>query len=636
MGAVLNLFDRLQNALTGTGTRRDVRSGNSYTATVLSQHDIVAAYKGSGLLRKIIKIPALDMVREWRDWTGLDDDQAAKLYDEEKRLALRQKVRQAETLRGLGGGALILGLPGYPDQPAPETVAAGGLKFVHVVSRWHLRFDALQDDAREPGYGEPLMWRLTTGTGDDPIHPSRVIPFRCDNSAELVATIGSSDDFFWGESTVAQVLDAVQDNDAARAAFAALAHKARLLRIGIPGLLSLSASPEGEGQVMKRLAILATAESIHNATIYDAGDEEGNGGEKIDDVTYSFAGAKDILNAYGEFVAAISDIPATRLLGRAPEGMNSSGESQQKDWNKKVRALQTLDLAPCLDRLDRYLVPSAIGSAAKDAAYDFAPLDTPGEKERAETFKLGAEAIEKVAMLAAVPDRALARGVQSWLVEEGYLPELEAALGEMSDDERYGIEADLDGDDDDLKGGDPLSAGGGGTGEPARRAANDARFLADAAPKTLYVSRKVINAAEITRWAKGQGLETTLAVDDMHVTIAFSRAPVDWFEVGSDWSGDENGVLRVKPGGPRTVERLGDGDAVALLFQNDELGWRHRRIREAGASWDWPEYRPHITLSWNAPGADVAQIEPYTGPIVLGPELFAEVVENWKEKIEEA
>jgi phage-related protein (TIGR01555 family) len=464
MGRVLSLVDRLTNALTGTGSRRDPRSANAYQARILTQHEIAAAYSGSGLLRKICTIPASDMVREWRTWTGGDDDQIAAVFDAEKRFALRQKVKQVEILRALGGGALILGLPGDPTQPAPPN---SPLAFLHVVSRWHLGFERLNNDATSAGYGEPEMWTLNAGGGQVRLHPSRVIPFRADTSASLIIPGTSGLDEFWGESVVQQVLEAVQDSDTARASFAALIHKARLLRIGIPNLIEIASEADGEALIMQRLSVMAAAESIHNATIFDAGDpENGKGGEVVQDATYTFAGAKDVLNAYGEWVASISDIPATRLLGRAPEGMNSSGESQQKDWNKRVRAMQTIDLAPCLDRLDPHLLAAAgSGVAAGLMSYEFDPLDSPSEAERATIFKTEMEAIEKLQTVAAVPEQALSRGVQSLMIERGYLPELELALAEIPETERFGVVPEDDIDPD----GEPQPGNGGAIEEGGER-----------------------------------------------------------------------------------------------------------------------------------------------------------------------
>lgn len=640
--AILQLVtDNLRNALTGMGTGRDARTASTYAAPAfLTREQIDAAYRGSGLMRKIITIPALDMVREWRDWK-LEVEEITAVEAEEKRLHIRQAIRQAEILRGLGGGAIILGLPGLPEQPAPATITKGQLSFVNVVSRWHLSFDAIQDDATQAGYGEPTMWTMT-GTAGRPIriHPSRVIPFRDDTSASMLSSLSSTYDAFWGDSMVAQVLDAVKDSDVARASFAALLHKARLLRIGIPNLMDIVAAPGGEKLLQDRMAIMVAAESIHNATIFDAGGEEGKGGEQIEDAQYTFAGAKDVLNAYAEFVAAISDIPATRLLGRAPEGMNSSGDSQQKDWNKKVRARQTLDLGPCIDRLDPHLIASALGSVPDSQWYEWAPLDQPTEKETADRFYVQMQAVEKLAALGSVPDRAFNRGVQSLLIDEGYLPELEAALLEIPEDERWGLvtEVDpaLDPNDPVLvqqqKGGDPNLAGGGGgrvEAAPLPRAVNDAT------PRPLYVQRKLLNAADLIAWAKAQGFTSTLPAGDMHVTVLYSRSAVDPMKMGEGWGGESDGGLIIKAGGPRAVERLGES-AIVLLFASWSLSSRHSEMIEAGGSHDYGEYQPHVTISYEAPaGLDLEAVKPYAGELRFGPELFEPLDPDWKAKVSE-
>jgi Uncharacterized protein conserved in bacteria len=625
MGVVRYISDRLTNALTGAGSRRDPRVHNAYVPRILTQVEIAAAYSGSGLMRKICSIPAMDMVREWRTWAGGDDDQTAAVFDAEKRFGLRQKVKRAEVMRSLGGGALIMGLPGDPTQPALPNAP---LAFIHVVSRWHLSFERLNNDATSAGYGEPEMWTLTTGTGQQRLHPSRVIPFRADTSASLIIPATSGLDEFWGESVVQQVLDAVQDSDTARASFAALIHKARLLRIGIPNLIDLASEPDGETIIMQRLAVMSAAESIHNATVFDSGDpQSGKGGEVIEDATYNFAGAKDILNAYGEWVASISDIPATRLLGRAPEGMNSSGDSQQKDWNKRVRAMQTLDLGPCLDRLDPHLLAAAGVPAANGLmSYDFDPLDTPSEKERADIFKVEMEAAERLQLTGAVPEQAFNRGLQSLMIERGYLPELELALAELPDDERYGLSVETaEGGDQDLDG----RAGAGGD-----QAESDPLDLGDAAPRPLYVSRKLLNAADLIAWAKANGFEATLSAADMHVTVLYSKQPVDPMKMGETWVGNDKGELRIKPGGPRALERF-DGGAVVLQFASWELQSRHDQMVREGASHDYPEYLPHVTISYGAEGLDLAAMPPYSGELRFGPEIFAPIDEDWKAKIEE-
>lgn len=639
---VRRIADSLTNALTGQGTRVDPRMGNYYCSRILTQIDIANAYEGSGMMAKIIDIPALDMVREWRDWQD-DADTIKKLEAEEKRLDLRGKVRLAEIYRGLGGGAMVLGLPGDPASPAPNTVGAKGISYIHVVSRWQLGLGKIIEDHTDPRFGGPAYFEMATTRGKVRLDPSRVICFKGDPLASI--TTPNWQEQFWGRSRVARVLDAVQNSDSAQGAFASLITKARNVVIGIPGLMDLVANADGEAALQRRLQAMVLGESLYNATLRDAGDGSPGAGETIDHRQVNWAGIPEIMMAFATFLSAVSDIPATRLLGKSPDGMNATGKGDSDNWNKMVRAKQTLDLGPCIDRLDAFLVPSALGGPNADVWYEWAPLDVPSEKERAETFKIVMDAAEKVQMTGAVPERAYAEALQNTLVELGAMPGLEGALAKIPEDERFGISPADDGTDPSAlqanetingrKEVDPNLAGGGGqsgSGQPARRAANDARFT-DATPRTLYVQRKLLNAADVIAWAKAQGLETTVPAEAMHVTIAFSRQAIDWMKVyAEDWNQDEDGGLVIAPGGVRLVERLGPmKDTVVLMFGSSRLAWRHEQIRNAGASWDWPEYQPHITISYNAPdGFDVAKVEPYRGELRFGPEIFEEVNEDWK------
>lgn len=142
-------------------------------------------------------------------------------------------------------------------------------------------------------------------------------------------------------------------------------------------------------------------------------------------------------------------------------------------------------------------------------------------------------------------------------------------------------------------------------------------------PRSLYVSRALKNGRELLRWAKAQGIPNLVSESELHVTIAYSRAKIDWMDVDADWQGGE---LIVAAGGPRVVEIMGkEKNVLALLFRSYALAGRHAEIRDAGATWDWPEYQPHISISYDAPGFDVSKIEPFTGELRFGPEIFAEI-----------
>jgi len=136
--------------------------------------------------------------------------------------------------------------------------------------------------------------------------------------------------------------------------------------------------------------------------------------------------------------------------------------------------------------------------------------------------------------------------------------------------------------------------------------------------KTLYVSRKVTNAVEIAKHFRAQGVNV-MPASELHVTIIYSRQPVDWFAVPQTWQE----TVEYPEGGARAMENFGR-DAFVLRIPPGELGWRHDQLKEAGASSDYPDFKPHITIS-NTFDGDPGDVEPWTGRIMLGPEIFEEI-----------
>jgi len=156
----------------------------------------------------------------------------------------------------------------------------------------------------------------------------------------------------------------------------------------------------------------------------------------------------------------------------------------------------------------------------------------------------------------------------------------------------------------------------------------EAKKLAKADTRTLYVNRALENADDLIAWAKGQGFETTLQAQDMHATIVYSKTPLEWpepSEASKVTAGNAQG---------RSIERFGE-DAVVLTFSSAQLAADHARLRAAGASSDYPEFRPHITLTYDAGDIDLNQVEPYAGPLHFGPEVYQEIKKGWADGIGE-
>lgn len=145
--------------------------------------------------------------------------------------------------------------------------------------------------------------------------------------------------------------------------------------------------------------------------------------------------------------------------------------------------------------------------------------------------------------------------------------------------------------------------------------------------KPLYVSRKVLNADAVHAWATAAGFKHVVPADKMHVTVAYSRAPVHHGDVNPD----HGAVAAV----PQRVGRLGDGDAHVLHVEHPRLHARFADIAGIGASWDHDggAYSPHVTISYKPQDRDMTDTAPPAIGVHLGPEVAEDLQSGWGEKL---
>lgn len=156
-------------------------------------------------------------------------------------------------------------------------------------------------------------------------------------------------------------------------------------------------------------------------------------------------------------------------------------------------------------------------------------------------------------------------------------------------------------------------------------AADPVFFQKDA---NLYVSRPLTSgsADRLHAWAEAQGIPNLVPPDLMHVTQVHSKADVDTSKLTPL-------STLVDVGQDRWVGPLGDKGAVVMFFQSPELAARHVEAKDAGASWDFPTFMPHVTLSYDAGDhpAKLGMVPPPTEPLQLGPEEFKASDDSWVE-----
>ncbi len=140
----------------------------------------------------------------------------------------------------------------------------------------------------------------------------------------------------------------------------------------------------------------------------------------------------------------------------------------------------------------------------------------------------------------------------------------------------------------------------------------------------LYVARYLTPrcAKKFVNWAKEQGFPNIVPEEKLHTTIVYSRKPIEL-------SPDE-GTLKIS-GGERTIEPLGNEGAVVLMFQSFKLKDRWEEAISEGASWDFPSFHSHITISYDAGNFDFSNIIPFSDDLEFQAEVHEPLNIDWAE-----
>ena len=594
-GGKNDLFnDSLRSLTSGMGDpSRDKLATVFHQDRILDDQMLLAAYRNSWIARKIVDIPALDSLRKGRDWQAEQKD-ITRIEQEEKRLGLWQKLLECKVKARLwGGAAVVIGSPNddYSEPFDFEKVTKGGLPYLTVMMRNQLTADQLSDDVTSEWYSKPQTYSVS-GQGNQfvQIHPSRLVIQIGSPHPDPWNAVGLS--YGWGDSVLQHVYDAIMNTDSTASNIASLVFEANVDSFGIPDLMEKLSTAEYEERLLNRLTLAATGKSISKSLIHDT--DETYGRNQI-----NFSSLPEVMQSFLLMVSGAADIPLTRFLGQTPSGLSSTGEGDMKNYYDRIQSMQELEIAPAMWRMDEALIRSALGTRPDEIFYNWTPLEQLNEKDMAEIGLKTAQSAEILTRTGLFDVEELRKAVSNQLIENGYYPGLGDIMAETGE-----FNPDLGGDDD-------------GT-------TNDSSLLgfADATPRTLYLRRDVVNAEEIIEHYRNQGVKGVYKPESLHSTIIYSKTPIDWMKFGEPWDAQ----IEIQEGGPRLHEMFGDmNDVLVLAFASREMEWRNRRARDLGAQFDFDEYQPHISISIEAGDVDLKTLKPWTGKIVLGPEIYEEI-----------
>jgi len=135
----------------------------------------------------------------------------------------------------------------------------------------------------------------------------------------------------------------------------------------------------------------------------------------------------------------------------------------------------------------------------------------------------------------------------------------------------------------------------------------------------------------ILKYVKENNIPNPTPIDKMHCTLLYSRKYCPNYKAAGDIKPFWNGT----PGGFNVWEGQPDEDGhkpncLILEFKCDELTNRHNSLMtEHDATYDFPEYKTHITLSYDIGEMDINNLPKYTSPIEITNEYGEDLDLDW-------
>ena len=391
--------DGYSNAAAFLGDSSRLMSAGTFLRTGLTTNSelLTTMYRVNWLCKRIIDMPTEDMTRAWYRMSGsIPEEDLHLLRKLEARHSVKQELANAIRWGRLYGGALALmvirGEEDCLDQPLEmDMLLPGCFQGLLVLDRTQGLSPSLEKvtDLDDPDFGLPMYYTVTLNLDETKtvqIHHSRVLRFI---GRELPAMEAEKEDS-WGASEMEHIFDELQKRSATSANIAELVFRANTTTLKISDF----GEALGKGTDAKRRKVLEAMEE-ENRLRTSYGLQILSAGDSMETHAYSFGGLSEIYDQFMMDMAGASEIPATKLFGRSPQGMNATGESDLRNYYEYIAQLQERHLRPALERLIPVMAISCWGECPEDPEFVFEPLMTTSQEAQAELIeKLSGGVIE--------------------------------------------------------------------------------------------------------------------------------------------------------------------------------------------------------------------------------------------------
>lgn len=379
-------LDEFVNPLARSGAGMpNLLEATEYPLTRFTQNWQVlnSLYRSHWVVQKIINTIPQDMMKNGYDFqSDINPDQIQKISK-----VIRQTRLHSKILNGLywgrlyGGAAGIIMIDGEADrmdEPLDlDRVMPGAFKGLLIMDRWSgiIPSADLITDIIDPDFGMPEYYEVTLpeGQGVIQLHNSRVCRF----SGREMPYLEKLAENYWGTSEMEHVFSELKKRDNVSWNIALLTFMANIRVMKIDGMEQLLAYGGDKSQQ----ALYNTLEGL-NMMLNNNGIQILGKDDSYESHQYTFSGLGEVYDRFMMDVSGACGIPVTKLFGRSPAGMNSTGDADMDNYYDTIEQSQESQLRPVLDKLLPIVCMSALGAVPDDLDYIFNPVRRPSNDEK--------------------------------------------------------------------------------------------------------------------------------------------------------------------------------------------------------------------------------------------------------------
>lgn len=355
----------------------------SYLARPFIGYAQCADLMQDGLMQAGVETVADEMTRKFIELSAPDETVKKRLEAELLRLDVRGVFNRAAAWCGYFGGCLVYmdtGAAGAelakPISLTPDFIAQGSLLGLRIIEPvvatpgWYNSADPLAAD-----YFEPRAWYVQSTLVD----ASRLLVFR-QNTPPLLLKAAYN---FFGVPAVQIALDYVAHFTQTRESAAKLLKKfsTTVFKTDISRLLYGGDA----AQAKARIGQFAAQRDNDGVAVLDYESEA------MEQLNTPLSGVDVIVRQALELLAVVWRIPAVKLFGISPAGLNATGESDMQNFYDYVASRQAKVFAEPLGRLLKAVQLSVTGRVDPAVSYEFVPLWEMTAREKADRDKVLAD-----------------------------------------------------------------------------------------------------------------------------------------------------------------------------------------------------------------------------------------------------